>query len=158
MIKKVCILASLSQKSDIEEAVAYYKSQGYIVDYPTEQRDKTLFEIDYDYICRIAKAGMVVAIPKYEGGFGESVTYELAVAKYLGIPRAQYDPVKSAVRETMCTSCIHREVCLYKQTYLEYLRACEKMYEDYPDDISSFIEESDPNCIHYKKKSDVNLR
>lgn len=57
MIKKVCILASLSQKSDIEEAVAYYKSQGYIVDYPTEQRDKTLFEIDYDYICRIAKAG-----------------------------------------------------------------------------------------------------
>ena len=66
MIKKVCILASLSQKSDIEEAVAYYKSQGYIVDYPTEQRDKTLFEIDYDYICRIAKAGMVVAIPKYE--------------------------------------------------------------------------------------------
>lgn len=137
MIKKVCILASLSQKSDIEEAVAYYKSQGYIVDYPTEQRDKTLFEIDYDYICRIAKAGMVVAIPKYEGGFGESVTYELAVAKYLGI---------------------HREVCLYKQTYLEYLRACEKMYEDYPDDISSFIEESDPNCIHYKKKSDVNLR
>ena len=53
MIKKVCILASLSQKSDIEEAVAYYKSQGYIVDYPTEQRDKTLFEIDYDYICRI---------------------------------------------------------------------------------------------------------
>lgn len=64
------------------------------VDYPTEQRDKTLFEIDYDYICRIAKAGMVVAIPKYEGGFGESVTYELAVAKYLGIPRAQYDPVK----------------------------------------------------------------
>lgn len=94
MIKKVCILASLSQKSDIEEAVAYYKSQGYIVDYPTEQRDKTLFEIDYDYICRIAKAGMVVAIPKYEGGFYESVTYELAVAKYLGIPRAQYDPVK----------------------------------------------------------------
>lgn len=148
MIKKVCILASLSQKSDIEEAVAYYKSQGYIVDYPTEQRDKTLFEIDYDYICRIAKAGMVVAIPKYEGGFGESVTYELAVAKYLS----------GAVRETMCTSCIHREVCLYKQTYLEYLRACEKMYEDYPDDISSFIEESDPNCIHYKKKSDVNLR
>ena len=61
------------------------------------------------------------------------------------------------VRETMCTHCIHREVCLYKQTYLEYLRASEKMYSDYPDDIS-FIENTDPNCIHYKKKSDVNLR
>ncbi len=35
------------------------------------------------------------------------------------------------VRETMCTHCIHREVCLYKQTYLEYLRASEKMYSDY---------------------------
>lgn len=58
------------------------------------------------------------------------------------------------VRETTCTHCIHREVCLYKQTYLEYLRASEKMYSDYPDDIS-FIEKTDPNCIHYKKKSDV---
>lgn len=61
------------------------------------------------------------------------------------------------VRETTCTHCIHREVCLYKQTYLEYLRTSEKMYSDYPDDIS-FIEKTDPNCIHYKKKSDVNLR
>ena len=66
--------------------------------------------------------------------------------------------MSGAVRETMCTSCIHREVCLYKQTYLEYLMACEKMYEDYPVDRSSFIEVSDPNCIHYKQKSDVNLR
>lgn len=62
-----------------------------------------------------------------------------------------------AVRETMCTSCIHREICLYKQTYLEYLSACEKMYSDYPDDIS-FIKKTDPNCIHYKKKSDVGIR
>ena len=59
------------------------------------------------------------------------------------------------VRETICASCIHRDVCLYKQTYLEYLRACEKMRAEYPEDIS-FIEKTDPNCIHYKKKSDVN--
>lgn len=90
MKKKICILASLSQRSDIEEAVRLYKSYGNLVDYPIEQRDKTLFQIDYDYICRIASADMVVAIPKYDGSFGESVTYEMAVAKYLGKPRKIY--------------------------------------------------------------------
>ena len=61
------------------------------------------------------------------------------------------------VRETICTSCVHREVCVYKQTYLEYLGACEKMRGDYPDDIS-FIEKSDPNCIFHKKRSSVAFR
>jgi len=61
------------------------------------------------------------------------------------------------VRETICTSCVHREVCVYKQTYLEYLGACEKMRGDYPDDIS-FIKKSDPNCIFHKKRSDVAFR
>lgn len=61
------------------------------------------------------------------------------------------------VRETMCTSCIHREVCLYKQTYLEHLSAWEKMHSDYADG-SSVINKLDLNCIHYEKKSDVNLR
>lgn len=61
------------------------------------------------------------------------------------------------VRETICASCIHREVCIYKQTYLEYLSACEKMRNNYGDDIS-FIKKTDPDCKHYKKKSDVNLR
>ena len=61
------------------------------------------------------------------------------------------------VGETICSSCIHREVCVYKRTYLEYLSACEKMRDDYPDDIS-FIKKSDSDCIFYKKKSDVNFR
>lgn len=93
MFKKICILASLSQKSAIEEAVKHYKSQGCLVDYPIEQHDKSLFEIDFDYICRIAAADKVVAIPKYDGSFGESVTYEMAVAKYLDIPVETYYPV-----------------------------------------------------------------
>lgn len=93
MFKKICILASLSQQSAIEKAVQHYKSQGCLVDYPIEQHDKTLFELDFDYICRIAAADMVVAIPKPDGSFGESVTYELAVAKYLDKPRAVYHPV-----------------------------------------------------------------
>lgn len=61
------------------------------------------------------------------------------------------------VGETICSKCIHKEVCIYKQTYLEYLGACEKMRGDYPDDIS-FIKKNDPDCNFYKKKADVNLR
>lgn len=90
MFKKICILASLSQQSTIEKAVEHYKSHGWLVDYPIEQRDKTLFEIDFDYICRIAAADKVVAISKYDRSFGESVTYEMAVAKYLGKPVETY--------------------------------------------------------------------
>lgn len=97
MFKKICILASLSQQSAIEEAVQHYKSEGCLVDYPVEQRDKTLFEIDFDYICRIAAADMVVAIPKYDGSFGESVIYELAIAKYLNKPRGVYGAPPSNV-------------------------------------------------------------
>ena len=92
MFKKICILASLSQQSDIKEAVQHYKPQSCLVDYPIERPDKSLFEIDFDYICRIAAADMVVAIPKLDGSFGESVTYELAVAKYLDKPITTYYP------------------------------------------------------------------
>lgn len=47
--KKVCILASLSQQSDIEKAVDHYnKLYGALVDYPMEQPNKTLLEIDID--------------------------------------------------------------------------------------------------------------
>lgn len=61
------------------------------------------------------------------------------------------------VRETICTNCVHREVCVHRLTYLKYLNAYEKMYNDYPDDIS-FIEKSDPNYIFHKKRSDVAFR
>lgn len=82
--KKVCILASLSQQSDIEEAVKHYKSHGALVDYPMKQPYKTLLEIDLDYMYRIASADKIVAVSKHDGSFGESVTYEMAFAKFLG--------------------------------------------------------------------------
>lgn len=93
MNKTICILASLSQQSAIQEAVEHYKKHGNIVYFPAEQHDKTLLEIDFDYICQIASADMVVAIPKYDGSFGESVTYEMAIAKYLGKSVGVYYPI-----------------------------------------------------------------
>lgn len=65
--------------------------------------------------------------------------------------------VDDGVRETICTSCVHREVCVYKQTYLEYLSACEKMHSEYRDDIS-FIGKKDPDCKFCMKKSDFAIR
>ena len=59
--------------------------------------------------------------------------------------------------ETVCVCCVHREVCQHKQTYLEFLRACEKMRSDYPYDVS-FVKRNKPECNFYKKKSDVVFR
>ena len=65
--------------------------------------------------------------------------------------------VGRGVRETICTSCIHREVCTYKRMYIDFLKALERLYDEYANCIS-FIKKSDPDCNYYKKKSDVNLR
>ena len=35
--------------------------------------------------------------------------------------------VGGGVRETICTSCIHREVCTYKQMYIDFLKAQERL-------------------------------
>lgn len=86
MVNRICILASLSQQLEIEEAVEHYKTPNCIIDYPVKQDNKTLFEIYHDYIFRIALADKIVAIPKNDGTFGESVTYELAIATYLNKP------------------------------------------------------------------------
>ena len=84
---RICILASLSQRTDIEEAVKYYRTPDNIIDYPKEQYNKTLFEIDYDFIC------------KDDGTFGESVTYELALATYFGKPIETVVTVKEKTAE-----------------------------------------------------------
>lgn len=65
--------------------------------------------------------------------------------------------MNGGVRETVCTNCVHREVCMYKQSYLEYLDACEKLYSDYKDDIS-FIRKIDPDCKHCIKESSIMRR
>ena len=96
---RICILASLSQRTDIEEAVKYYRTPDNIIDYPKEQYNKTLFEIDYDFICKIASADRIIAISKDDGTFGESVTYELALATYFGKPIETIVTVKEKVAE-----------------------------------------------------------
>lgn len=61
------------------------------------------------------------------------------------------------VRETICTSCIHRKVCKNAELYLEFLKEYEKLYGEFQKDIG-FIEPKDPVCRFYSKKSDVTMR
>lgn len=64
------------------------------------------------------------------------------------------------VKETLCTRCIHREVCIYKQDYLDILKAIENasVIRDTPDrKITSkkvicydFISEISVGCKYYQ--------
>lgn len=61
------------------------------------------------------------------------------------------------VRETLCTRCVHREVCAYKDAYLRYLETLVKFNSEYSDDIS-FITKEEPNCKFFSRNHDFNLR
>lgn len=51
----------------------------------------------------------------------------------------------SEAKETLCTRCAHREVCIYKQDYIDILKAVENatITQDTPDGITS------KKVIHY---------
>ena len=43
------------------------------------------------------------------------------------------------VKETLCTHCIHREVCAYKQDFLDIIKAVEDatIIKEFPDGTAS---------------------
>ena len=67
----------------------------------------------------------------------------------------------SEVKETLCTRCAHREVCIYKQDYIDILKAVENatVTQDTPDGITSkkvihydFISGISVSCKYYSCK------
>lgn len=59
------------------------------------------------------------------------------------------------VKETLCTRCAHREVCTYKQDYLDILKAVENatVTRDTPDgEITS------KKVIHYDFISEISVK
>ena len=67
----------------------------------------------------------------------------------------------SEVKETLCTRCAHREVCIYKQDYIDILKAVENatLTRDTPDVIASkkvtqydFISGISVGCKYYTCK------
>lgn len=79
----ICIAGSLSVSDKIKEVADYYKKEGYTVYYAKEQFNKSLFDVDLEFIKMINWCDTFVIIPKEDGSIGDSVTYEKAIAKFL---------------------------------------------------------------------------
>lgn len=73
--------------------------------------------------------------------------------------------MSDGVKETLCTLCAHREVCVYKKDYLDILKVVENaaVTKDTPDGkITSkkvihydFISEISVGCKYYRNWTDM---
>ena len=57
------------------------------------------------------------------------------------------------VRETLCSSCSHRNVCAHKDDYLNMLKSLQEMFYKFPDNERDFMYLRDPDCKFYSKIS-----
>lgn len=89
----ITIIGSLSNIHEMEVMKEYFERFGHKVNCPgdPELQKKSLFEIQSDYIAKIEQSDLIIAVPKNimlegDGGqkiafeFGESTTYEMAIA------------------------------------------------------------------------------
>lgn len=58
----------------------------------------------------------------------------------------------SAVKETLCTKCIHRHVCINLNAYLSVVKECNDIYEKCRYDWLRPIE---PICINFSESTTV---
>lgn len=77
--------------------------------------------------------------------------------------------MNSGVREALCTSCSHREVCSFKDEFLSAVKAINEVFVGLPSkdpkvgcmiklqDIT-WIRPVELMCVHYKKKSEGTFR
>lgn len=56
------------------------------------------------------------------------------------------------VRETLCSSCIHKNVCVRKDYYLNILESLREMFYKFPKDERDFMCPRDPDCKFYSKE------
>ena len=57
------------------------------------------------------------------------------------------------VRETLCSSCSHRNVCAHKDDYLNMVKSLQEMFYKFPENERDFIYLRDPDCKFYSKES-----
>ena len=58
-----------------------------------------------------------------------------------------------AVRETLCSSCSHRNVCAHKDDYLNMVKSLQEMFYEFPENEREFMYLRDPGCKFYSKES-----
>lgn len=57
---------------------------------------RTLYQVDRVYLEHLESADLVVAVPKKDGTFGESTTYEIAMAHHFGKTVMIYKPTPAS--------------------------------------------------------------
>lgn len=95
----VTIIGSLTKKKEMNEIKAFFEKRGAIVNSPVdpELQKEPLVDIQGTWIEKIKKADLIVAIPKdvaltaygdnkYILEFGESTSYEMAIARRFNKP------------------------------------------------------------------------
>lgn len=55
------------------------------------------------------------------------------------------------VRETLCSSCGHRDVCAHKDNYLNMAKSLQEMFYKFPENERDFMYLRDPYCKFYSK-------
>ena len=53
------------------------------------------------------------------------------------------------VRETLCSSCSHRNVCAHKDDYLNMVKSLSGMFYKFPENERDFMYLRDPDCKFY---------
>ena len=56
------------------------------------------------------------------------------------------------VRETLCSSCSHINVCAHKDDYLNMVKSLQEMFYKFPDNEREFMYLRDPDCKFYSKE------
>lgn len=92
--------SSASSNTEILDARRKFQELGFLVYDPISNNVQSsicncsLFETQKRYLGYIERADFIFAIPKPDGTFGESTTYELAFSDWLGKPIYVYDEVE----------------------------------------------------------------
>lgn len=56
------------------------------------------------------------------------------------------------VRETLCSSCSHRDVCTHKDDYLNMVKSLQEMFYKFPENERALMYLRDPGCKFYLKE------
>ena len=59
------------------------------------------------------------------------------------------------VRETLCSSCSHRDVCTHKDDYLNMVKSLQEMFYKFPENERGFMYLRDPDCKFYSKELSI---
>ena len=59
------------------------------------------------------------------------------------------------VRETLCSSCSHRDVCAHKNDYLNMVKSLQETFYKFPENEREFMYLRDPDCKFHSKELSI---